>query len=124
MAALASLLPQPVHAPISDDEEEQTPVLAVAPQVVVPVYGQRIGWRPSKQADFADGGAYPECHVAQYPLDMGKAKANPGNTLALQVDSEGNVRYDSIAQQGHRDGRRVQSQFKDLVPLAHRTDLD
>ncbi|KAG9081916.1 mRNA splicing protein [Ceratobasidium sp. UAMH 11750] len=55
---------------------------------------------------------------------MGKTKANPGNTLALQVDSEGNVRYDAIAQQGHRDGRRIQSQFKDLVPLAHRTDLD
>lgn len=52
------------------------------------------------------------------------SQANPGNTLALQVDSEGNVRYDAIAQQGHRDGRRVQSQFKDLVPLAHRTDLD
>lgn len=21
-----------------------------------------------------DGGAYPECHVAQYPLEMGKKK--------------------------------------------------
>ncbi|QRV85876.1 pre-mRNA-processing protein 45 [Ceratobasidium sp. AG-Ba] len=124
MAALASLLPQPVNAPISDDEEEKTPVLAVAPQVVIPAYGQRTGWRPTKQADFGDGGAYPECHIAQYPLDMGKTKANPGNTLALQVDSEGNVRYDAIAQQGHRDGRRIQSQFKDLVPLAHRADLD
>ena len=47
-----------------------------------------------------------------------------GNTLALQVDSEGNVRYDAIAQQGQRAGKIVQSQFKDLVPLAHRKDLD
>src|SRR5712691_2314296 len=46
-----------------------------------------------------------------------------GNTLALQVDSEGNVRYDAIAQQGQRDGKIVQSQFKDLVPLAHRKDV-
>ena len=23
-----------------------------------------------------DGGAYPECHVAQYPLDMGKKKVS------------------------------------------------
>lgn len=30
----------------------------------------------------------------------------------------------TTAQQGHRDGRTVQSQFKDLVPMAHRTDLD
>lgn len=27
------------------------------------------------------------------------------------------------AQQGHRDGRTVQSQFRDLVPLLNRTDL-
>lgn len=55
---------------------------------------------------------------------MGRKKASSGNTLALQVDSEGNVRYDAIAHQGHRDGRTVQSQFKDLVPMEHRTDLD
>ncbi len=71
-----------------------------------------------------DGGAFPECHVAQYPLDMGRKKASSGNTLALQVDSEGNVRYDAIAQQGQRHGKLVQSQFKDLVPLAYRKDID
>lgn len=51
-------------------------------------------------------------------------KASSGNTLALQVDSEGNIRYDAIAHQGQAPGRNVQSQFKDLVPLAHRKDLD
>jgi SNW domain-containing protein 1 len=51
-------------------------------------------------------------------------KASSGNTLALQVDSEGNVRYDAIAHQGQRPGKVVQSQFKDLVPLAYRKDLD
>ena len=51
-------------------------------------------------------------------------QASSGNTLALQVDSEGNVRYDAIAHQGHREGRIIQSQFKDLVPMAHRTDVD
>lgn len=72
-------------------------------------------------------------HRAQAPLT---AQTTNGNTLALQVDSEGKVRYDSIgaslarrarltvpAQQGHRDGRLVQSQFKDLVPIAYRTDI-
>jgi SNW domain-containing protein 1 len=24
--------------------------------------------------DFGDGGAFPEIHVAQFPLDMGKSK--------------------------------------------------
>ena len=42
----------------------------------------------------------------------------------MQVDSEGNVRYDAIAHQGQRGDKIVQSQFKDLVPLAHRKDLD
>ena len=51
-------------------------------------------------------------------------KTAAGNTLALQVDAEGNVRYDAIALQGQRSGKIVQSQFKDLVPLSHRKDLD
>ena len=42
----------------------------------------------------------------------------------MQVDGEGNVRYDAIVQQGQRPGKIVQSQFKDLVPLAQRKDLD
>jgi SNW domain-containing protein 1 len=44
--------------------------------------------------------------------------------LALQVDSEGNVRYDAIAHQGQRPEKTIQSQFKDLIPLHHRKDLD
>lgn len=40
------------------------------------------------------------------------------------MDAEGNVRYDAIAKQGHDGDRIVQSQFKDLVPLEHRKDLD
>ncbi|TFY60078.1 hypothetical protein EVJ58_g5374 [Rhodofomes roseus] len=129
--ALASLLPQPVYAPVvSDDEGDalQAPALAPSQSVIiraaVPPYGQRQGWKPTSPDDFGDGGAYPECHVAQYPQGMGKKKASSGNTLALQVDAEGNVRYDAIAQQGQRAGKIVQSQFKDLVPLAHRKDLD
>jgi SNW domain-containing protein 1 len=51
-------------------------------------------------------------------------QASSGNTLALQVDSEGNIRYDAIAHQGQAPGKIVQSQFKDLVPIAHRKDLD
>ncbi|KAG8894574.1 mRNA splicing protein [Tulasnella sp. 403] len=124
MAALASILPKPVHTSISDDEDEQSsPSLAVVPHAVIPPYGQRKGWRPSKPEDFGDGGAYPECHIAQYPLEMGRKKASAGGTLALQVDAEGNVRYDAIALQGQREGRKIQSQFKDLVPLNNRQDL-
>lgn len=34
------------------------------------------------------------------------------------------MRYDAIAHQGQRPDKVIQSQFKDLVPLAHRKDLD
>ncbi|KAG2020017.1 pre-mRNA-processing protein 45 [Coprinopsis cinerea AmutBmut pab1-1] len=131
MAALASLLPAPLNAPAVPDNENHVPtVTPIAPtqsviiRTAVPPYGQRVGWKPTSQEDFGDGGSYPECHVAQYPLGLGKKKTAAGNTLALQVDSEGNVRYDAIAHQGQREGKVVQSQFKDLVPLAHRKDLD
>ncbi|KAI5900494.1 uncharacterized protein SCHCODRAFT_02608068 [Schizophyllum commune H4-8] len=128
MASLAAALPQPINSGVESDHEEDfrqastsTTIITRAP---IPPYGQRKGWRPTSQADFGDGGAYPECHVAQYPLDMGKKKTAAGNTIALQVDSEGNVRYDAIATQGQREGKTVQSQFKDLVPMLHRQDLD
>lgn len=120
MAALASALPCPIHASV---EEDEAPVLKQVPKAHIPPYLKRKGWKPSSEADFGDGGAYPECHVAQYPLEMGRKKTAPGSTVALQVDAEGTVRYDAIAQQGRSAGQRVQSSFKDLVPLNNRTDV-
>ena len=49
-------------------------------------------------------------------------QSRPGNALTLQVDAEGAPRYDAIVQQGRREGQRVQSSYKDLVPLAERDD--
>ncbi|KDE02277.1 hypothetical protein MVLG_07160 [Microbotryum lychnidis-dioicae p1A1 Lamole] len=136
MATLLSSLPAPRHLVNADGDDADD--VAKVPGVqgsssssvltttarVIPAYGQRKGWRPTQMTDFGDGGSYPECHVAQYPLEMGrKSKSNSGNTLALQVDADGNVRYDAIAQQGHRDGRLVQSSFKDLIPMVNRTDI-
>ncbi|KAK7750588.1 mRNA splicing protein [Diatrype stigma] len=134
-ASLARALPKPKYT----GEEEEVPAHAqqrgtriVGPgqidesQIVLrrtgpPPYGQRSGWRPRSQEDFGDGGAFPEIPVAQYPLEMGK-KGNTSNALAIQVDAEGKVKYDAIAQQGHAEGRIVQSSFKDLIPLRQRAD--
>ncbi|PWN92635.1 hypothetical protein FA10DRAFT_490 [Acaromyces ingoldii] len=122
-AALSSLLPQPRHSMAVTVEEE--PVVAPADErtTVARPYGQRRGWKPREQDDFGDGGAYPECHIAQYPLEMGRKKSSKsGSSLTLQVDGEGNVRYDAIVQQGRKEGQHYQSQFKDLVPLRERGD--
>ena len=95
-----SALPPPVHAPVVADNEEifqqstpstSTPSLAVVSRQIVPPYGQSNVWKPVSQEDYGarylerlenityilvqgDGGAFPECHVAQYPLDMGRKK--------------------------------------------------
>jgi hypothetical protein len=102
---LALSLPAPRHQLQHDDDDEPStrPTAstssAVAVQSAIPPYGHRQGWKPKTLADFGDGGAYPECHVAQFPLEMGRAnKTTAGNTLALQVDADGNVKYDAIGE--------------------------
>ena len=68
--------------------------------------------------NFGDGGAFPEIHVAQYPLDMGRKGApSTSNALALRVNDEGKTSYEEIARRGHSDSRIVHSSFKDLIPL-------
>ncbi|WAQ92575.1 hypothetical protein PtA15_17A56 [Puccinia triticina] len=127
---LLQTLPAPAHPTIEDDgtEAEQEPASSSSHEVLIheiPPYGARKDWKPRLPDHFGDGGAYPECHIAQYPLEMGRKKhTSIGNTLALTVDGEGKIDYTKIAKQGHRDDRHVQAQFKDLVPLAHRVDLD
>ncbi|KAH9820761.1 SKIP/SNW domain-containing protein [Melampsora americana] len=129
MASLLQSLPQPVNPTVELEEDQgtiaqSTQQLTLENQITIPPYGSRRGWKPRLPDHFGDGGAYPECHLAQYPLEMGRKKhASVGNTLALTVDGEGKIDYTKIAKQGHRDGRHVQAQFKDLVPLAHRADL-
>ena len=88
-----------------------------------PPYRNRAGWRPRSGEDYGDGGAFPEIPVAQYPLDMGRKSTSSSNALAVQVDSEGKVRYDAIARQGHNDKRIVHASFKDLIPLRQRADV-
>ncbi|KAF6114725.1 hypothetical protein HJG60_010659 [Phyllostomus discolor] len=48
-----------------------------------PTYRYQKGWIPWLLEDFGDGGAFPEVHMAQYPLDMGWKK-KMSNALAIQ----------------------------------------
>lgn len=143
MASLAAALSQSLPKPNYTGEDEELPSRAnqrgpriVGPghldesQIVLkraggpPPYGQRTGWRPRNPEDFGDGGAFPEIHVAQYPLDLGRkgGSSNKSNALALTVDGDGKVKYDAIARQGHAENRVVQTSFKDLIPLRQRAD--
>ncbi|CAO0790929.1 unnamed protein product [Mucor circinelloides] len=135
MASLSSLLPKPrqtlASAPSAAPQLEKqiNQLITKSTQSRIPPYGQRKSFRPRVAEDFGNGGAFPEVHIAQYPLNMGrkdqKASADrKGGALTLQVDEDGNVKYDAIARQGHSDDRIVHSSYKDMVPINERKDMD
>ncbi|XP_078435188.1 chromatin protein family [Wolffia australiana] len=88
-----------------------------AKPIAVPPYGKRSGFVPRKPEDFGDGGAFPEIHVAQYPLGMGRRDEKGGSKiLPLTVDAQGKVRFDAVARQNENASKVVYSQHTDLVP--------
>lgn len=54
---------------------------------------------------------------------MGRKASSTSNALAVQVDGEGRVKYDTIARQGHNEKRIIHTSFKDLIPLRQRADI-
>ncbi|XP_026704903.1 SNW domain-containing protein 1 [Athene cunicularia] len=120
--ALTSFLPAPTQ--LSQDQLEleeraraqrSRQTALVSSRREPPPYGYRKGWIPRVIEDFGDGGAFPEIHVAQYPLDMGRKK-KMSNALAVQVDAEGKIKYDAIARQGQSKDKVIYSKYTDLVP--------
>ncbi|ONI02313.1 hypothetical protein PRUPE_6G190500 [Prunus persica] len=99
----------------SSAEEEKSSVIKPNP---VPPYLKRQGFVPRKVEDFGDGGAFPEIHIAQYPLGMGRDKSTKLGTkiLPVTVDAHGNIAYDAIVKQNENSKKIVYSQHKDLVP--------
>ncbi|RKP09083.1 SKIP/SNW domain-containing protein [Thamnocephalis sphaerospora] len=134
MSGLYGALPKPTHqSPATARPTAPTNALDTVSSALMlssidsvrapPPYGQRANFTPRGEEDYGDGGAFPEIHIPQFPLGMGKKKEAVGKTLALQVDAEGNARYDAVVRQGHDKDRIVHSQFRDLVPLRHRADV-
>ena len=61
-------------------------------------------------------GAFPEIHVAQYPLNMGRGE-DTSTSLAVQLDASGKVKYDVLARQGQGKDKIVYSKYTDLLPV-------
>ncbi|XP_057366335.1 puff-specific protein Bx42-like [Daphnia carinata] len=123
MASLSSYLPAPTQLTWDRDIEEQKEranrnTAIVAATKAIPPYGNRSSWVPRNVSDFGDGGSFPEIHMAQYPLDMGRKDqaGQKSNALAIQLDAEGKIKYDAIARQGHGKDKVVFSKFTDLLP--------
>ncbi|XP_071833773.1 SNW domain-containing protein 1-like [Apostichopus japonicus] len=128
MVSLADILPAPRQWGVEDEVEKASQELSVVSvsRNAAPPYGHRRGWIPRLVTDFGDGGAFPEIHVAQFPLDMGRQKEKTSNALAKTVDAEGKVQYDAIARQGHGKDKIIHSKPQDLVakPITDEDDPD
>uniref|UniRef100_A0A8C7Y6P3 SNW domain-containing protein 1 n=1 Tax=Oryzias sinensis TaxID=183150 RepID=A0A8C7Y6P3_9TELE len=120
--SLTSYLPAPTQLSQDQLEAEERirtqksySTALVASRKEPPPYGHRKGWVPRAFEDFGDGGAFPEIHVAQFPLEMGRKKKT-SNALAVQVDAEGKIKYDAIARQGQAKDKVIYSKYTDLLP--------
>ena len=84
-----SILPAPVNQYVQEKRVE-------APKVVekkvynIPPYGQRANYVPRRREDYGDGGAFPEIHITQYPLDMGRTETTgDAKVVAVATDENG-----------------------------------
>jgi SNW domain-containing protein 1 len=73
-----SVLPKPRRQLLSSEQQDKyerkyDELESIQQRKQPPPYGQRDGWKPRTQEDFGSGGAFPEIHIAQYPLDMGRS---------------------------------------------------
>ena len=81
---------------------------------MVPPLGKRNGYLPAKPEDFGDGGAFPEIHTVQYPRDMGRPGSKSTAIVAVDVDENGEVRFDAIVKQGSNKGKMMQTSLSDI----------
>ncbi|KAF0988321.1 hypothetical protein HZS_3435 [Henneguya salminicola] len=79
--SLNSILPQPIYSNSAQEEFDVESALETVTNYVAqrnksqpPCYGNRVGWVPRIDDDFADGGAYPEIPCVQFPYGIGKVK--------------------------------------------------
>lgn len=123
---LLNRLPAPRNAPAPTYDADSDPWFkthlevakpVVASRFVPPPYGRRGGFMPRRPEHFGDGGAFPEIHVAQYPLDMGKeTEKADSRIIPVSVDAQGKIAFDAVVKQAENARKNVFSQHSDLVP--------
>eukprot|EP00756_Hemistasia_phaeocysticola_P053759 Hpha_TRINITY_DN29710_c0_g1::TRINITY_DN29710_c0_g1_i1::g.2615::m.2615/K06063/SNW1, SKIIP, SKIP; SNW domain-containing protein 1 len=68
--------------------------------------------------DFGDGGAYPEIHVSQYPMDMGRP-GKRSNALPVTTDAQGKIQLTALVRQGQREDKLIYSRAEDMLPKSY-----
>jgi SNW domain-containing protein 1 len=135
---VALQLPVPRAAPPPPNQKKKTTTTSVRPVNSVPSYEERCRaaalaaslpkaerpklFVPRQLADFGDGGAFPEIHVAQYPRHMGNPHiqrplsggATSTAIVNVEVDATGSVSYDAIVKGGTNSDKLVYSKLEDM----------
>ena len=83
-------------------------------QRVIPPYGQRQKYVPVALEDFGDGGAFPEIQLVQFPLNMGKPGVKSSAVVTVDVDKNGEIKYDAIVKQGANRDKIVHTSMESL----------
>ena len=83
-----SLLPAPVNKYVQEKKPE-APKPKPKKIFNIPPYGKRENYVPRRIEDYGDGGAFPEIHITQYPLDMGRSNL-AGDTRVVTVATDEN----------------------------------
>ena len=83
----------------------------------IPPYGQRENYIPRCREDYGDGGAFPEIHITQYPLDMGRSSlAGDTRVVSVAVDENGAADFQrNLLNQGHSKSLIIHSKISSLV---------
>jgi SNW domain-containing protein 1 len=92
--------------------------------VTVPAYPHRTNGKfiPMTIADYGDGGAFPEIHVVQYPLDMGRPGVASTAVISVNVDEKGQISYDALVKQGANKNKIVQTSLDDVKEKSAKTE--
>lgn len=122
MSKLASFLPPPTIRTVQPDRNfvNVGPKSDALVSTNIPPYAYRTPTNfslPRGDANFNDGGAYPEIHIPQYPHGIGRPESRLSNALAIQLDEEGDIRYDVLLRQGTNDRNKIiYYKHQDLMP--------
>eukprot|EP01041_Mallomonas_annulata_P011667 gene11667-24437_t len=117
LSSMLPTLPAPRHQYETLDESfsEEFNTAIVVPRVKeVPPYLSRNNFIPFSNDDFGDGGAFPEIHVVQYPLDMGRPGSKSSAVVAVDLDEKGQVRFDAIVKQGVNKDKLIKTSLEDM----------
>lgn len=83
----------------------------------IPPYGQRANYVPRRREDYGDGGAFPEIHITQYPLDMGRTETTgDAKVVAVATDENGIPDYQkNLLSQGRSKSLVIHSKITALA---------